>query len=261
MIRLLQLTLVLLSLLPATRLIAGETVLVAVAANFAPVAEELGYRFTNMTGEPVKFSTGASGTLARQIRHGAPFQLFLSADEKYVDTLAREGLTVDKGRIYALGVLVLYLPWSSGLNRMQDIGDILKQLVAEGRFKVALANPAIAPYGLAARHVLDRFDKDNRLAGRMIIGENVGQAAQYALTDNVDAALIPYSLALNKDMQAAGNFEMIPADWYPPVRQRMVLLRSAGSAAKEFYQYLDSETARQVIRNYGYALPEQRTED
>ena len=105
MIRLLQLTLVLLSLLPATRLIAGETVLVAVAANFAPVAEELGYRFTNMTGEPVKFSTGASGTLARQIRHGAPFQLFLSADEKYVDTLAREGLTVDKGRIYALGVL------------------------------------------------------------------------------------------------------------------------------------------------------------
>lgn len=259
--QLLQLALVLACLLPATRLFADETALVAVAANFAPVARELANRFTDLTGGTIRISTGASGTLARQIRHGAPFQLFLSADESYVEGLYREGLTQNGGKVYALGVLVLYIPDTSGLNRMQDIRDQLQQLVTGDAFKVALANPAIAPYGRAARQVLDRFDPENRLAGREIVGENVGQAAQFALTRNVDAALIPYSLALDTHMQEAGSFELIPADWYQPIRQRMVLLQNAGAVAREFYRYLDSDTAKQIIKNFGYASPEQRTGD
>ncbi|MGH8120544.1 MAG: molybdate ABC transporter substrate-binding protein, partial [Gammaproteobacteria bacterium] len=111
------------------------------------------------------------------------------------------------------------------------------------------------PYGLAAQQVLQRFGPWHMLQNRMVLGENVGQAAQFALSGSVDAALLPYSLAIDPALQESGQFRNLAGDWYAPVRQRMVLLKNGGRSATELYEFIASETARQIIRKYGYNLP------
>lgn len=234
---------------------ADETPVVAVAANFSPVLEEILRHYTALTGQEVRISAGSSGTLVRQIEQGAPFQLFLSADEHFVEYLYNRGLAQDTGRIYAIGVLVLYLPHASKLNVMADHETMLGQMYSDRNIRIAIANPDLAPYGLAAREVLQRFGGWSELSDRLILGENVGQTAQFALTGSVDAAFLPYSLAINHDMQSAGHFQLLPADWYTPIRQRMVLLKNAGAAAQELYEYFSSDTVRQIIVRHGYTIP------
>ena len=216
-----------------------------------------------MTGNDIRISAGASGTLFRQIEAGAPFELFLSADESYVQRLHEQGLTIDNGRIYAVGVLVLYIPHTSHLDYMQNTEGIIRQIALDKSCKLAIPNPELAPYGRAAQQVLNRFIITNGLQGqgREIIGENVGQTAQFALTGTVDAAFLPHSLAITPPMQEAGHFEPVPAEWYHPIMQRMVLLKNAGTVAKEFYNYLGSTTAQQIIKKFGYTIPEPVTED
>jgi molybdate transport system substrate-binding protein len=228
---------------------------VAVAANFSPALAEIIKEFTARTGKEIRTSTAASGTLVMQIEQGAPFQLFLSADEKNIFFLQNKGLTEDNGRIYAIGILVLYLPHTTRLKISPDNTEILKQFYGRKDLRIAIANPELAPYGVAAKQVLQRFGQWHMVQDRVVLGENVGQAAQFALSGAVDAALLPYALALDPGMQVYGQFLVIAADWYAPVRQRMVLLKNAGKTAAEFYAYLHGETARQIIRKYGYALP------
>lgn len=243
-------------------LIAEETPIIAVAANFAPVTEEISRQFTTLTGKDIRISAGASGTLFRQIESGAPFEVFLSADENYVQRLYKNGLTIDNGRIYAIGILVLYIPHTSHLDYMQNTEGIIRQVILDKSCKLAIANPELAPYGMAAQQVLNRFITSNELQGRKIIGENVGQTAQFALTGTVDAAFLPYSLAITAPLQEAGHFELVPAEWYHPIKQRMVMLKDAGAVAREFYDYLGGARSKEIIKKYGYAIPEQhRTED
>lgn len=234
---------------------AEEIPVIAVAANFVPVLEEIGNKFTALTDNHVRISTGASGTLYRQIEAGAPFELFLSADENYVQKLYEKGLTIDNGRIYAIGILVLYIPHTSGIDYMQNTDDIILQIVHDQSSKLAVANPDLAPYGMAARQVLGRFTNPDKLQGREIIGENVGQTAHYALTGTVDAAFLPYSLVISPQMRKAGHFERIPPAWYKPIRQRMVLTKNAGTVARAFYEYLSGNTAKQIIKKSGYSIP------
>ena len=230
----------------------NDSPIVAVAANFSPVLEEIITRFTASTGFKVRMTSGSSGTLVRQIEQGAPFELFFSADENYVIKLHEMKLTQDTGRIYAVGKLVLFIPELSRLDKMQDIDGILRQLASNKQYRIAMANPELAPYGLAASQVLSRFIDMNMLRERIIQGENVGQTAQFALTGSVDAAFLPYSLAITKKMQEQGNFELIPRDWYSPINQRMVLLNNAGNTARSLYSYINSDTAHRIIDKYGY---------
>ena len=137
---------------------------------------------------------------------------------------------------------------------MQNISNMIQELVSSQTLTLALANPETAPYGRAAREVLQKFTPESTGA-REIIGENAGQVARFALTGNVDAAFLPLSLALDNAMQTAGHFEIIPADWYSPIHQRMVLMKNSGAAARSFYAYMGEEKARQIIRKYGYTLP------
>ena len=229
--------------------------LVAVAANFSPALAGIIKEFTARTGKEIRTSTAATGTLVMQIEQGAPFQIFLSADEKHISYLHDQGLTKDNGRVYAIGILVLYLPHTTRLKITNDNAGILKQFYGRKDLRIAIANPELAPYGVAAKQVLQRFGQWHMVQDRVVLGENVGQAAQFALSGAVDAALLPYALALDPGMQASGQFLVIAADWHAPVRQSMVLLKNAGKIAAEFYAYLQSETARHIIRQYGYALP------
>lgn len=228
---------------------------VAVASNFSPALENIVEHFNADTGMGIRISSGASGTLVRQIQQGAPFQIFMSADESYVLKLYEQGLTEDKGRIYATGKVVLYIPETSPLHKLQSADSILRSLVSDNSYRIAIANPELAPYGQAAQQILNRYITSSMLQNRMILGENVGQTAQFALTGSVDAAFLPYALALTGLMQDAGRYENIPEDWYSPINQRMVLLKNANHVARKFYDYLVSETAQQIIRNYGYSLP------
>ena len=236
--------------------IAEETPVIAVASNFAPVTEEISKQFTALTGKNIRISAGASGTLFRQIESGAPFELFLSADEEYVQRLYEKGLTIDNGSIYAIGILVLYIPHTSHLEYRQNMDGIIRQIILDKSCTVAIANPELAPYGMAARQVLNRFRTANNLQGREILGENVGQTAQFALSGTVDAAFLPYSLAITPPMQNTGHFEQVPAGWYRPVVQRMVLMKNAGAVASDFYDYLSSKAAQQIIIKFGYSIPE-----
>lgn len=247
--------LLLFCILSARPVAADEIPVIAVAANFVPVLEVIRNKFTVQTGNQVRISAGASGTLYRQIEAGAPFELFLSADENYVQKLYEKGLTIDNGRIYAIGILVLYIPYTSRIDYMQNTDDIILQIVRDQSSKLAVANPELAPYGMAARQVLGRFTNPDKLQGREIIGENVGQTAHYALTGTVDAAFLPYSLVISPRMQEAGHFERIPPAWHKPIRQRMALTKNAGTVARAFYEYLSGNAAKQIIKKSGYSIP------
>ncbi len=231
------------------------TPVIAVAANFAPAMEIINQQFKTDTGHEIRISAGSSGALIRQIEQGAPFELFLSADESYALKLHQIGIATDEGRIYATGRLVLYVPKSSRLNIMQNLDEMLRQLANEDRYKIAIANPELAPYGAAAVQILNRYTTIEKLQGRMVLGENVGQTAQFALTGAVDAAFLPYSLAITPKLQEAGHFELLPDDWHNPIHQRMVLLKNAGEIARKLYDYIASESARRIILEFGYTLP------
>jgi molybdate transport system substrate-binding protein len=238
---------------PAAR--AAEVPVVAVAANLQDALAEVSEAFSRATGRSVKLAFGSSGNFTRQIIQGAPFELFFSADEESVFTLAARSLTLDRGALYALGRLALFVPKRSPVRADAEMHD-LAAAAADGRLrKLAIANPEHAPYGRAARAALMRKNMWERVNPRLVLGENVSQAAQFAVTGSVEAALIAYSLAISDPMKRAGSFALVPQEWHEPLRQRMVLLRGAGETARRFYDFAQSAPAHAVFARYGFVIP------
>ena len=215
---------------------ASDAPVIAVASSFAPVMEEITAQFTAATGHTIRMSTGATVTLVSQIERGAPFELFLSADEEHVFYLRERGLARDEGRLYAVGLLAMYLPNTSRLRPAADVAQVVQQVFQRQDLRVAIANPELAPYGRAADQVLARFGNWRMLGGRVILGENVGQAAQFALTGAVDAAFLPRALTRDASLVKAGKIQIVPADWYVPLRHRMIVLKHGGRTATELYE-------------------------
>ena len=233
-----------------------ESPIVAVAANFLPTLNEIVQVYKATTNQNVRLASGASGSLFRQIELGAPYDLFLSADEGYVEKLRQKGLTPDLGQVYAIGKLVLFIPERSRTNTSQELNKIIKQLVMNESLLIAIANPKLAPYGQAAKQVLGRFTQLHMLQKRLILGESVGQTAQFALTNSIDAAFLPHSLTIKNKIQSAGRSYLIPVDLYKPIKQRMVLLNHTSKPAQKFYDFLRSKKGRNIIAKHGYILPE-----
>jgi molybdate transport system substrate-binding protein len=229
--------------------------LVAAAADLQFALEEIAGAFTAETGEVVRLSFGSSGNFARQIRQGAPYALYLSADEDYVLDLARDGYTRDEGAIYAIGRIVLMVPSGSPLAADGTLED-LRAALADGRLhRFAIANPDHAPYGKRAEEALRHARLWDALEPRLVYGENVSQAAQFATSANAQGGIIAYSLALAPKVGALGSFALIPQEWHSPLRQRMVLLRQAGPVAERFYAYLQQPAARRIFNDYGFVVP------
>ena len=234
---------------------AAEVPVVAAAADLQFALAEVAEAFSRATSFRVRLALGSSGNFTRQIIQGAPIEVFFSADEGYVRELAERSLTADNGRIYAIGRLVLYAPTGSPVQADPDMDD-LAAAVADGRLrKLAIANPDHAPYGRAARAALTRKGLWEKLQGRLVFGENISQAAQFALSGTVEAGVIAQSLAISDRMARAGTFAVLHPSLYPPLRQKMVLLRGAGQTARRFYEYVQSEPARAAFERYGFALP------
>ena len=228
---------------------------IAAAANLSFVLTEIAHRFESERGAAVQVVFGASGALTRQIKEGAPFELFLAADEVFPNQLTAAGLTRDAGVVYALGRLVIFAPTGSPLS--VDTGlDGLARLVksgASGRF--AIANPEVAPYGEAAEAVLRKRGLWDAMRPQLVLGDSISQAAQFATTGNAVGGLIAYSIVLGPGFADGGKYAVIPEGDYPPLRQRMVMLKRASPTAQQFYNFVTSDTARAVFKKYGYGVP------
>ena len=228
---------------------------VAAAADLKFAVEEVAARFTADTGRTLRLSFGSSGNFTRQIQEGAPFQLFMSADEDLVFRLADAGKTEDRGTVYATGRIVLFTPNGSTVApdaEMRDLGAALK----DGRLKrFAIGNPDHAPYGKRAEEALRKAGMWDSIQPRLVLGENIAQAAQFAVSGDAQGGIVAYSLVLSPQLSGKGRYVLIPQDWHQPLRQRMVLLKGADESARAFYAYLQQPRAREVMRKYGFILP------
>lgn len=228
---------------------------IAAASDLNATLPEVASLFRRATGKSVKLTFGSSGNFAQQIRNGAPFEVFLSADEGYVRMLAAAGKTEDDGALYAIGRIGLFQARGSGIRADSQLVDLAAGL-RDGRLrKFAIANPEHAPYGRAAREALQHAGLWRTIEPRLVLGENVAQATQFATSGSAQGGIIPLSLALTPQVKAAGSFAIIAADWHRPLRQRAVVLKGAGATARAFYAFVQSPQARGVFRRHGFVLP------
>jgi molybdate transport system substrate-binding protein len=228
---------------------------VAAAADLKFALEEIAGNFKANTGQEVRLNFGSSGNFVSQLQQGAPFEMFLSADEGFVFQLADSGKTVDRGALYAEGRIVLFAPTNSVLKPDAQFSD-LRAALADGRIqRFAIANPEHAPYGRAAEQALESQGLWDKIQPKLVLGENVSQAAQFATSGSAQGGIFAYSLALAPEVGRLGSYALIPSDWHAPLRQRMVLMRTAGVTARAFYSYVQSPPARLIFRKYGFLLP------
>jgi molybdate transport system substrate-binding protein len=241
---------------PARANASTDQPIVVAAADLNPALDELAHKFEAETGHRLRLIYGSSGNLQRQIKQGAPFQLFLSADENLVFDLAKTGRTRDSGAIYAIGRLALFVGKDSPLRADVQLKDLAAAL-QDGRLqRLALANPEHAPYGRAAREVLQHLGLWERAQAHLVMGENVAQAAQFAATGAAQAGLVAWSLTRAPRFREAGNALALPESWHAPLRQRMVRIEPCGEVANAFYAYLQTPAARAILASYGFTFPE-----
>ncbi len=234
---------------------AQDVTTVAAASDLQGALEEVVRSYAAGPGAKVRVTYGSSGNLLRQIEQGAPFDIFLSADEAYADELAARGMTAERGVLYALGRLVIYVPRNSTLHADPALADLAAAL-RDGRLKkFAIANPAHAPYGRAAREALTAAGLWTAIQPHLVLGENVSQAAQFAASGSTQGGIFALSLAQSPALAAAGTAVTLPAGLHAPLRQKMVLLKRAGPGARAFYAYLQAPRARTILQRHGFVLP------
>ncbi len=233
----------------------GRTLTVAAAANLKGAAEAIGQAFQAEHPEvEVKLSIGASGNFFAQIQNGAPFDLFLSADTEYPDKLVAAGLAkAEDERVYAFGKLVAWLPPGSTLD-LEKRG--LGALGESGVKRIAIANPAVAPFGRATVEALKAAGVHDSVKDKLVLGMSVAQAAQFATTGAADVAFLPYSLTFGKEL-AAGKVFFVPEKLYTRIEQSGVVL--AGSKqpalARQLLAFITGEKGRAILTKFGYGLP------
>jgi molybdate transport system substrate-binding protein len=233
----------------------AQQITVAAAADLNYALKELANRFESKTGTKVTLSFGASGNLYSQISNGAPFDLFFSADEDYPKKLVAASLADGSSlKAYALGHLVLWVPNSVGLDPATLKIDVLTQPAVK---KVAIANPQHAPYGRAAMAAIDHYGLKDKLADKLVFGENVSQAAQFAQSGNAQAGLIALSLAMSPALQSAGKYWELPPDAYPEFKQAAVIISASKQkqAATAFLDFVLSPESAVVLKQFGLTPP------
>ena len=234
---------------------AAPAPLIAAAASLQPVLEEAAGLIAAETGIAPRLAYGASGNLARQILQGAPFEMLLAADEISIRKLAEAGHTRDAGHVFAVGRLALFAPRGSALDPAAGL-EALRPLLAAGRVRrFAIANPEIAPYGRAAEEALRLLNLWEALHPRLVFGENIAQAAQFAMMEGATGGLIAHSLALSPAVKARGDFSLVPEALHGPLRHRLALTRRASEAAVRVQAWLLSPQAVALFARHGLQAP------
>lgn len=227
----------------------GAEVNVAVAANFIGPMKQIAAEFEKETGHKTVLSSGASGKFYAQIKNGAPFQVFLSADDEKPAQLDRDGLTVTGSRFtYAIGTLAL---WSPTPGFVDPKGEVLHK----GAFsKIAIANPKLAPYGAAAMELFERKGLVQSITPKLVMGENIAQTFQFVVSGNAELGFVALSQIIRDGRITNGSVWVVPGSLHRPIRQDAVLLATGkdNPAARALLSYLKSDRARKIIRSYGY---------
>jgi len=238
-----------------TTVLAKDTIHIAVAANFLATMKTLSKTFNQQTGIKVIVSNGATGMLYAQIKRGAPYDLFFAADAKRPALLEQQGLIEPNSRFtYVMGRLVI---WSPNADKVSPDLNKFKKNDPNVRF-FAIANPKIAPYGVAARAVLQHYGLYQSLSdhNQIVLGENIGKTFHYIASGNAQIGLVAKSYVSNPKQPVKGQFREIDAGLYPKIEQQAVIIKGKASAAvRQFLAFFQSPSAQQQIQRYGYGLP------
>lgn len=229
----------------------AEEVQVAVAANFTAPMQVIAAAFEKDTGHKAQLAFGSSGKFYAQIKNGAPFQVFLSADDKIPAKLEQEGIAVAGTRFtYAIGQLAL---WSAQEGVVDSQGAVLKQ---GGYAHLAIANPKLAPYGAAAVAVLQNLALFDAVQSKLVQGENIAQTYQFVASGNAEIGFVALSQVFKDGKLIKGSAWIVPSKLHAPIRQDAVILMNGknNAAAKALMLYLKSDKAKAVMRAYGYAV-------
>jgi molybdate transport system substrate-binding protein len=227
---------------------------IAAASDLNFAFKDLVAEFEKKTGDRVKLTSGSSGNFYSQIENGAPFDLYFSADIRYPQKLIEGGHGIaDSLYKYAVGRIVLWVPTGSAVT----IDKGLESLAASTVRKVSIANPKHAPYGRAAVAALEHFKLYDTVKNKLVMGENISQAAQFVESGASDAGIIALSLAMAPTMKAAGKYWEVPADAHPPIEQGAVVLKRSANQekAREFLRFLQGSEGQEIMRRYGFLLP------
>ncbi len=232
----------------------GPELVVAAAADLSTALQQIGDAYQKKTGVKVKLSFGASGALTQQIQNGAPFDLFFSADMDYPRQLIASGAAEGKSLYqYALGKLVLWVPADSALDVEHKGMNILLDASVK---KIAIANPQHAPYGRAAVAALQHAGVYDRIAARLVLGENVSQAAQFVESGNAQAGFLALAHAVAPGMTGRGKYWIVPTDAYLQLAQGVVVLSRSQhkKEAAEFLEYIKTKDSAELLQKYGFTM-------
>ena len=225
---------------------------VAVCANARFAFDEIAKKYESKTGIKIDSIVSSSGQLTAQIEHGAPFDIFLSADMKYPNYLYEKGVTISKPKIYAYGGLAL---WS----RVETIDKNLEILKNTNVQKIAIANPKNAPYGKEALKLLKKYNTGKKILSKLVFANSISQTNQYIYSRSVDVAITSSSTMMLSKMRENGKWLLLEKENYSPIEQGIVILKhgylSTNKESADFYKYIFSDEARRILRNYGYTTP------
>jgi molybdate transport system substrate-binding protein len=253
MMRLLRLAVVLLSASSAFG--QKKEISVAAASDLQPAMTEIAARFERQTGSKMKLSFGSSGNLFAQVQNGAPYDLFFSADVVYPKKLEATA-EIESGSLYqyATGRIVLWVPSDSPIDVSKGLNIVADPAVK----RLAIANPAHAPYGRAAQAALRKADLWEKVAPKLVMGENIAQTAEFVQSGNADVGIVALSLALSPSMRNEGRYFEIAQQLYPPLRQAVVILKRAQhkEGAEKFLEFMKTPATKSVLQQYGFAPPE-----
>jgi molybdate transport system substrate-binding protein len=235
--------------------VSAQEITVAAAADLSTALPEIVASYTKQSGQTVKLSFGSSGNLTTQIENGAPFDIFFSADENYPVQLIEKGLA-DKESLYryAVGRLVLWVPNDVQLD-VQKLG--IQTLLDPAIKKISIANPLHAPYGRAAEAALKHLGVYDQISAKLVLGENISQAAQFVESGNAQAGLIALSHALSPSLKDKGHYWTVPLDAYPTLNQAAVVLSKSKqqAAARKFLDFVRGPEGTSLLKSYGFSLP------
>jgi molybdate transport system substrate-binding protein len=232
----------------------AQEIIVAAAADLHAALDEISAHYKAETSVQVKVVYGSSGSFYQQLQNGAPFDVFFSANSEYPKKLEAAGLTVSGSYYeYARGHIVLFVASTSSLRIEQGLKVLLDSSVK----KIAIAEPAHAPYGQAAVAALKSWGLYDKVSRKIVAGENVAQAASFVTSGAADVGIIAMSLALLPSARSQSRFSEIPADEYPPIVQACVILKSSKTqtAATRFVSYVRGPEASKILQRYGFEVP------
>lgn len=237
------------------RAMADASPLIAAAASWRPPLEQIVRLYEAASGQRVRVSYGATGNLVRQIEAGAPFEVLLAADEASVNRLEAAGLTDGPGRILARGEIVVAVAKSSPLALDGELAGLRVAATAGRIRRLAFANPDLAPYGRAAREVMEKAGLWALLQSRLALAENIAQAAQFVASGAADVGLIAKSSAVSDELRDVLRWAAVRDDWYQPIDQRMAVLKSASAGGRAFAAFFGGSEARVVLERSGFRIP------